>query len=41
IIMVNVIPSDHVNDVPVVPDPVIGDKDKDPEEDEFKEEEDP
>ncbi|GJT45165.1 hypothetical protein Tco_0953880 [Tanacetum coccineum] len=50
--MVNVIPPDHVDDVPVVvlnqhddalvvPEPVLVDKDEDPEEDEFKEEEDP
>ncbi|GJW25687.1 hypothetical protein Tco_0039498 [Tanacetum coccineum] len=53
IIMVNIIPPDHVddvpvvepnqhNDVPVVPEPVLLDEDEDPEEeDEFKEEEDP
>ncbi|GKB51080.1 putative reverse transcriptase domain-containing protein, partial [Tanacetum coccineum] len=52
IIMVNVIPPDHVDDVPVVepnqhddvpivPEPVLVDEDEDPEEDEFKEEEDP
>ncbi|GJU11030.1 putative ribonuclease H-like domain-containing protein [Tanacetum coccineum] len=52
IIMVNEIPADHVydvpvvepnqhDDVPVVPEPVLGDEDEDPEEDEFKEEEDP
>nr|GEU52427.1 putative reverse transcriptase domain-containing protein [Tanacetum cinerariifolium] len=51
IIMVNVIPPDHVdevpvvepnqhNDVPVVPEPVLVDEDEDPKEDEFKEEED-
>ncbi|GJT58162.1 hypothetical protein Tco_0993216 [Tanacetum coccineum] len=50
--MVNVIPSDHVDDVPVVepnqhddvpviPEPVLVDKDEDPEEEEFKEEEEP
>ncbi|GJU87374.1 putative reverse transcriptase domain-containing protein, partial [Tanacetum coccineum] len=50
--MVNVIPSDHDHDVPVVepnqhddvpivPEPVIEDEDEDPEEDEFEEEEDP
>nr|GEW56257.1 putative reverse transcriptase domain-containing protein [Tanacetum cinerariifolium] len=50
--MVNVIPPDHVNEVPVVkpnqhddvsvvPEPVLVDEDEDPEEDEFKEEEDP
>ncbi|GJX25391.1 hypothetical protein Tco_0231687 [Tanacetum coccineum] len=50
--MVNVIPPDHVDDVPViepnqqddvpvVPEPVLVDEDEDPEEDEFKEEEDP
>ncbi|GJQ97165.1 hypothetical protein Tco_0008304 [Tanacetum coccineum] len=52
IIMVNEIPPDHVNDVPVVepnqhddihvvPEPVLGDEHEDPEEDEFEEEEDP
>ncbi|GKA79942.1 hypothetical protein Tco_0786538, partial [Tanacetum coccineum] len=52
IIMVNVIPPDHVDDVPVVepnqhddvpvvPEPVLVDEDEDPEEDEFEEEEDP
>nr|GEV60700.1 hypothetical protein [Tanacetum cinerariifolium] len=52
IIMVNVIPPNHVddvpivepdqhNDVPVVPEPVLVDEDEDPKEDEFKEEEDP
>ncbi|GJX40033.1 hypothetical protein Tco_0255023 [Tanacetum coccineum] len=51
IIMVNVIPPDHVDDVPVVepnqhddvpvdPEPVLVDEDEDPKEDEFKEEED-
>ncbi|GJS04518.1 hypothetical protein Tco_0321026 [Tanacetum coccineum] len=50
--MVNVIPLDHVDDVPVVeqnqhdnvpvvPEPIMEDEDEDPEEDEFKEEEDP
>nr|GEV42884.1 reverse transcriptase domain-containing protein [Tanacetum cinerariifolium] len=50
--MVNVIPPNHVDDVPVVepdqhddvpiiPEPVIVDEDEDPEEDEFEEEEDP
>ncbi|GKA56087.1 putative reverse transcriptase domain-containing protein, partial [Tanacetum coccineum] len=50
--MVNVIPPDYVDDVPVVepnqhddvpvvPEPVLVDEDEDPEEDEFKEEEDP
>nr|GEY36458.1 reverse transcriptase domain-containing protein [Tanacetum cinerariifolium] len=50
IIMVNVIPPDHVDnvpvvepnqhdDVPVVPEPVLVDEDEDPEEEEFKEEE--
>nr|GEZ23348.1 putative reverse transcriptase domain-containing protein [Tanacetum cinerariifolium] len=50
--MVNVIPLDHVDevpvvepnqhdDVPVVPEPVLVGEDKDPEEDEFKEKEDP
>ncbi|GKC39858.1 putative reverse transcriptase domain-containing protein, partial [Tanacetum coccineum] len=49
IIMVNVIPPDHVDDVPVVepnqhddvpvdPEPIIEDEDEDPEEDEFEEE---
>ncbi|GKF30101.1 hypothetical protein Tco_0096443, partial [Tanacetum coccineum] len=45
----NVIPPDHVDDVPVVkpnqhddvPEPVLVDEDEDPKEDEFKEEEDP
>ncbi|GJS25658.1 hypothetical protein Tco_0454290 [Tanacetum coccineum] len=52
IIMVNVIPPDHDDDVPivesnqhddvlVVPEPVLDDEDEDPEEDEIKEEEDP
>ncbi|GJX19547.1 hypothetical protein Tco_0222224 [Tanacetum coccineum] len=51
IIMVNVIPLDHVDDVPVVelnqhddvpvvPEPVLVDEDEDLEEDEFEEEED-
>ncbi|GJR30517.1 putative reverse transcriptase domain-containing protein [Tanacetum coccineum] len=50
--MVNVIPLDHVDDVPVVesnqhdnvpvvPEPIMEDEDEDPEEDEFEEEEDP
>ncbi|GKD37740.1 hypothetical protein Tco_1257947, partial [Tanacetum coccineum] len=50
IIMVNVIPPDHVDDlpvvepnqhddVPVIPEPVLVDKDEDPEEEEFEEEE--
>ncbi|GJV46949.1 hypothetical protein Tco_1437161 [Tanacetum coccineum] len=50
--MVNVIPPDHVDDVPIVEpnqhddvpvitEPVLVDKDEDPEEDEFEEEEDP
>ncbi|GJY29798.1 hypothetical protein Tco_0405565 [Tanacetum coccineum] len=50
--MVNVIPPDHVDDVPidepnqhddvyVVPEPVLVDEDEDPEEEEFEEEEDP
>ncbi|GJY33472.1 hypothetical protein Tco_0417941 [Tanacetum coccineum] len=50
IIIVNVIPPDHVDDVPVVepnqhddvpvvPEPVLVDEDEDPEEDEFEEEE--
>nr|GEU59454.1 putative reverse transcriptase domain-containing protein [Tanacetum cinerariifolium] len=50
--MVNVIPPDHVDeipivklnqhdDIPVVPEPVLVDEDEDLEEDEFKEEEDP
>nr|GEU72268.1 putative ribonuclease H-like domain-containing protein [Tanacetum cinerariifolium] len=52
IIMVNIIPPDHVDevpvvesnqhdDVPVVPELVLMDEDKDPKEDEFEEEEDP
>ncbi|GKB57997.1 hypothetical protein Tco_0914183, partial [Tanacetum coccineum] len=52
IIMVNEIPLNHVDDVPVVepnqhddvpvvPEPVLVDEDEDPEEDEFEEEEDP
>ncbi|GKB55570.1 hypothetical protein Tco_0906323 [Tanacetum coccineum] len=52
IIMVNVIPPDHVDyvpvvepnqhdDVPVVPDPILVDEDEDPEEEEFEEEEEP
>nr|GEU51918.1 hypothetical protein [Tanacetum cinerariifolium] len=52
IIMVNIIPPDHVDevhvvepnqndDVPVVPEPVLVDKAEDPKEDKFKEEEDP
>ncbi|GKA42494.1 putative reverse transcriptase domain-containing protein [Tanacetum coccineum] len=52
IIMVNVIPPDHVDDVPVVepnqhddvpvvPEPVLVDEDEDPKEEEFEEEEDP
>nr|GEU48741.1 reverse transcriptase domain-containing protein [Tanacetum cinerariifolium] len=49
IIMVNVIPPDHVDDLPVVepnqhddvPVPVLVDEDEDPEEEEFKEEEEP
>ncbi|GJZ76894.1 hypothetical protein Tco_0641566 [Tanacetum coccineum] len=52
IIMVNVIPPDHVDDVPVVepnqhddvpiiPEPVLVDEDDDLEEEEFKEEEEP
>ncbi|GJU95056.1 putative reverse transcriptase domain-containing protein [Tanacetum coccineum] len=50
--MVNIIPPNHVDDVPVVelnqhddvlvdPEPIIEDEDKDPEEDEFEEEEHP
>nr|GEV27766.1 reverse transcriptase domain-containing protein [Tanacetum cinerariifolium] len=50
--MVNVIPPDHVDDVPVVepnqhddvlvvPEPVLVDEDEDPKSDEFEEEEDP
>ncbi|GJY81405.1 hypothetical protein Tco_0494156 [Tanacetum coccineum] len=50
--MVNVIPPDHVDDVPVVepnqhddvsviPEPVFEDEDEDPEEEEFEEEEEP
>nr|GEW43620.1 reverse transcriptase domain-containing protein [Tanacetum cinerariifolium] len=49
IIMVNIIPPDHVDDVPIVepnqhddvPEPVLVDEDEDPEEEEFKEEEEP
>ncbi|GJU08780.1 putative reverse transcriptase domain-containing protein [Tanacetum coccineum] len=52
IIMVNVIPLDHVDDVPavepnqhddvpVIPEPVLVDEDEDPEEEEFEEKEDP
>ncbi|GJS41263.1 hypothetical protein Tco_0566306 [Tanacetum coccineum] len=52
IIMVNVIPPDHVDDVPVVepnqhddvhvvPEPVLVDEDEDSKEDKFEEEEDP
>ncbi|GJT96074.1 hypothetical protein Tco_1091592 [Tanacetum coccineum] len=49
IIIVNVIPPNHVDDVPIVepnqhddvPEPVLVDEDEDPEEDEFEEEEDP
>ncbi|GKC01260.1 hypothetical protein Tco_0987396 [Tanacetum coccineum] len=52
IIIVNEIPLDHVDDVPVVepnqhddvpvdPEPVLVDEDEDPEEDEFEEEVDP
>ncbi|GJZ89243.1 hypothetical protein Tco_0661025 [Tanacetum coccineum] len=52
IIMVNVIPPEHVddvpvvepnqyNDVPVVPEPVLVDEDEDSEEEEFKEDEEP
>ncbi|GJW67716.1 hypothetical protein Tco_0122140 [Tanacetum coccineum] len=41
IIMMNEILSDHVDDVPVVPEPVLEDEDEDPEEDESEEEEDP
>nr|GEV48388.1 spindle assembly checkpoint component MAD1-like [Tanacetum cinerariifolium] len=52
IIMVNIIPPDHVDevhvvepnqhdDVLVVPEPILVDEDEDPEEDEFDEEEDP
>nr|GEW83915.1 hypothetical protein [Tanacetum cinerariifolium] len=51
IIMVNVIPPNHVDDVPVetdqhddvpvVPEPVLVDEDEDLKEDKFKEEEDP
>nr|GEY85741.1 hypothetical protein [Tanacetum cinerariifolium] len=50
--MVNVIPPDHVDevpvvepnqhdDVPVVPEPILVDENEDPKEDEFEEEEDP
>ncbi|GJS05906.1 hypothetical protein Tco_0362702 [Tanacetum coccineum] len=52
IIMANVIPPDHVHDlpvvepnqlddVPVIPEPVLVDEDEDPEEEEFEEEEEP
>ncbi|GJW89562.1 hypothetical protein Tco_0167115 [Tanacetum coccineum] len=52
IIMVNIIPPNHVDDVPVVepnkhddvpvvPEPVLVDEDEDPEEEEFEEEEEP
>ncbi|GJS45270.1 hypothetical protein Tco_0595391 [Tanacetum coccineum] len=52
IIMANVIPPDHVDDlpvvepnqpdvVPVIPEPVLVDEDEDPKEEEFKEEEEP
>nr|GFA44058.1 hypothetical protein [Tanacetum cinerariifolium] len=49
IIMVNVIPPNHVDEVPVVesnqhdnvPEPVLVHEDEDPEEDELEEEEDP
>nr|GEW15181.1 hypothetical protein [Tanacetum cinerariifolium] len=52
IIMVNVIPFDHVDDVPivepnqyddvlVVPEPIVVDEDEDPKEEEFEEEEEP
>ncbi|GKF93044.1 hypothetical protein Tco_0279763 [Tanacetum coccineum] len=52
IIMVNIIPPDHVDDVPIVepnqhddvpfvPEPVLGDEDEDPKEEEFEEEEEP
>ncbi|GKF61740.1 hypothetical protein Tco_0181794 [Tanacetum coccineum] len=52
IIMVNEIPLNHVddvpvvepnqhNDVPVIPEPILVDEDEDLEEDEFEEEEDP
>ncbi|GKC15749.1 hypothetical protein Tco_1012531 [Tanacetum coccineum] len=52
IIMVNVIPPDHIDDVPVVepnqhddvlvvPEPVLEDEDEDPEEEEFEEEKEP
>ncbi|GKD44106.1 hypothetical protein Tco_1268751, partial [Tanacetum coccineum] len=52
IIMVNIIPLDHVDDipivepnqyddVPVVPEPVLVDEDEDLEEEEFEEEEEP
>ncbi|GKE60491.1 hypothetical protein Tco_1510858 [Tanacetum coccineum] len=39
--MVNIIPPDQHDDVPIVPEPVLVDEDEDPEEDEFEEEEDP
>ncbi|GJY67903.1 putative reverse transcriptase domain-containing protein, partial [Tanacetum coccineum] len=41
IIMVNEIPPDYVDNVPVVPEPIMEDEDEDPEEDEFEEEKDP
>nr|GFB95619.1 hypothetical protein [Tanacetum cinerariifolium] len=52
IIMANVIPHDHVDDLPVVepnqtdvvlvnPEPVLVDEDEDPKEEEFEEEEEP
>nr|GEU43202.1 putative reverse transcriptase domain, retroviral aspartyl protease [Tanacetum cinerariifolium] len=52
IIMVNVIPLDHVDDVPIiepnqhdnvpiVPEPILVDEDEDPKEEEFKEDEEP
>ncbi|GKD64796.1 hypothetical protein Tco_1306904 [Tanacetum coccineum] len=50
--MANIIPPDHVDDlpvvelnqpnvIPVIPEPVLADEDEDPEEEEFKEEEEP
>ncbi|GKD98185.1 hypothetical protein Tco_1382082 [Tanacetum coccineum] len=52
IIMANVIPPNHVDDlpvvepnqpdvVPVIPEPVLVDEDEDPKEEEFEEEEEP
>ncbi|GJY59500.1 integrase, catalytic region, zinc finger, CCHC-type containing protein [Tanacetum coccineum] len=45
IIMANIIPPDHVDDLPdpalAIPEPVLVDEDEDPEEEEFEEEEEP